>query len=244
MISVPNVEREMFGRLRREMSGREPCCDEKAVRVRMQIGTVDPGVGVVHELRHGQIVEHRRERMKIALEAGFRGPPVKRDSALVRRVTFGHPFGFFYPQAVEEAAQRGSGTFTHTDDAHGRRFDHGDFHSLLDKRAREYQRRHPSGRTAPHYDNSTHGRRQRRAASEVACRIGGAAVIESGRIGHNMRRTGSPQLSAPATSTWTLSAAERAIPRMPSLLKADSSTLSGRAMRNSNRPANVPNSTT
>ena len=117
VIAVPDVEREVLGGLRCKMLGGEPRRDEEAVRMRVHVGAVDARIGVVHELRHGQVVEHGRERMKVALEARLGRPAVEGDAALVGGVALGHPFGFFYSQAVEEAAQPGRRTLADADDA-------------------------------------------------------------------------------------------------------------------------------
>src|SRR5882757_4214079 len=81
MVAVPNIERKIFGGLGCQVSTRQARCDEESVRMRMHVGAIDPGVGVVHELRHGQIVEHGGERVKIALEAGLGRPLVESDAA-------------------------------------------------------------------------------------------------------------------------------------------------------------------
>src|SRR6266851_7383511 len=68
VVAVPDVEREVLGGFRREMLVRKPRGDEEAVRMRMHVGSVDARVGVVHELSHGQVVEHGGEWMKVSLE--------------------------------------------------------------------------------------------------------------------------------------------------------------------------------
>src|SRR3984893_1983127 len=107
VVAVPDIEWKVLGRLRCKMPGCKPRRDEEAVRMRMHVGAVDARVGVVHELRHGQVVEHGGKRMKVSLETRFGRPSVESDATLIRRVTLGHPFGFLYPQAVEEAAKPG-----------------------------------------------------------------------------------------------------------------------------------------
>src|SRR5258706_10121574 len=74
VVAMPDVEGEVLGRLRRQAARRQACGDEKTVRMSMQIGAVDTRVGVVHELRHRQIVEHRGKGMKITRVARLGGP--------------------------------------------------------------------------------------------------------------------------------------------------------------------------
>jgi hypothetical protein len=82
--------------------------------------------------------------MEIAFKAWLGRPIGKGDAAFVSRMTFGHPFGFFDPEAVEEPAQPRRRALAHADDADGGGLDHRDIHPLWNQ-ARKYERRiHPA----------------------------------------------------------------------------------------------------
>ena len=160
MIAVPDIERKVALRLRREVLFGKRRRDEKAVRVRMQVHAVQPPVGVVDELRHRQVVEHRRERMEVAFEAGLGRPAVERDTALVGRVASRHPFAFLDAEGVEEAAQPRRRAFADTDDADDRRLEHLDLDALGQQCGGERHRSHPAGRATADDDDLADRRRQ------------------------------------------------------------------------------------
>ncbi len=214
VIAVPDVEREVFGRLRRQRAGRQASSDEEAVRVRVHRRAVHARIDVVHELSHRQVVEHRCERVEIAVESGLGRPTRECDAALIGGMTFRHPLRLFDTEAVEEPAQPGSRAFADANRRHGGRLHERHFHSKRNEGARQRQRRHPAGRSAAHDEHTSDLGRQRRCTRR---RRGHRAVIQSRRYGHSSRRSELAQLAgSPSIRSCTESVALRATARIPS----------------------------
>ncbi len=130
---------------------------------------------VVHELSHREVVEHRRERVEVALEPFLGRPSVERDPALVGCVAGRHPFGLLDAQAVEEPAEPRGRALADADDPDGRRLEHLDLDALPEERMGEDHRRHPPCGSAPDdHDLADRGREVRR----LARRVGRVRVIE------------------------------------------------------------------
>ena len=202
MIAVPHVERKRPLRLRGKIVVREIGRDEEPVWMRAHIRAVHPRLRVVHELRHRQVVEHRGERVEIALEPQLGRPAVERDAALGRRVALGHPFGLLDPQAVEEASEPRRRSFADTDDADHGRLEDRDLDAVPDQRIRQDHRGHPPGRSSADDDDLPDGGRD-------ACRFIGLLdririVEKSGgrrsivRCGHGSSRICLVKAAAPS----------------------------------------------
>ena len=65
------------------MFPRETGGDEKPIRIRANVGAANSGIGVLHELRHRKVVEHRGKGMKVAGMTWFGRPTIKGDAALI-----------------------------------------------------------------------------------------------------------------------------------------------------------------
>ncbi len=188
VVAVADVEREMARRLRCLAAHGEPLRQEEAIGMRMHVGIVQARVDVAQELRHRQVVQRRRERMEVALEARTRRPAIERDAALVGRVAGRHPLGLRDAQALEERAQPGCRALAHADDADHRRLQHRHLQSLAELRVGQQQRRHPA-RGAAADDGDVPDRRlgQPGRAWRRWC---GPRVGERGGVLHGLHRRG------------------------------------------------------
>jgi len=162
VMAMPDVERKVFRRFRGKILPRQSRRNEESIRMCAHVGAVDPGIGVMDELSHREVVEHGRKRMKVAFEARFGRPAIEGDAAFVSGMALGHPFRFLNPEAVEKPAQPRCRSFADADDADRGRFDYRDFDAQLLQRARKDQCRHPTRRSAAHHDDAAHRRRQGR----------------------------------------------------------------------------------
>mmetsp|Transcript_23365 Transcript_23365/g.55532 ORF Transcript_23365/g.55532 Transcript_23365/m.55532 type:complete len:559 (-) Transcript_23365:2099-3775(-) len=186
VIAIPDVERKVGPRARASSLAGEGGRDEEAVRVGVHVGAVEPRMHVVHERVHGHVVQHRRERMEVALEARPGGPAFEGDAGLVGGVAGGHPFRLLNAQPIEETAQPGRRTLANADDADLRRLQHADLQTWPVGGGGQHQRRHPAGGTATDDTDMLDGwRRQRRAAGRAR---GNVLVEDGGGVGHGERQ--------------------------------------------------------
>ncbi len=180
VVAVGDVERKAALGLGSPAFVRQPAGNEEPVGVGMDVGAVQSCMHVLHELGHGQVVEHRRERMEIALEPRPGRPAIESDARLVGGVAPRHPFGFLDTQAFEEATQPWRGAFADPDGADLGGFDHRYLQAPPVGRVRQQQRGHPT-RGAAADDADVLDRRLGIMRQDGA--LGGKVRIDSGQVG-------------------------------------------------------------